>query len=373
MDRLKLEALSYIQSLANPEMQDKAAIQNVLLSRKVENLRLRFADYRKIERQAIALMGKVDYTDIAPSIAWVAPKDLKLWRFYRDVLSSAPFDGRPGRVIYGFVVDRNTGGVMGIFEVGSDMAILGPRDVHIGWKHEDRFGGGMLRHVYNLGTCVPVQPFGWLTGGKFIASATASKDVFDIWLRRYGDKLAAGVTTSLYGKSSQYERLKEWQYLGETNGTIGIAHISKDGRKLLSRFVKEYAEVKQYGASGSGVAGLSGNTLNVFINACKTLGLEPSNYSAKQPRGVYFAEMGQNALRFLRREIDDFLPDTETMKDKAAFWLKRWYQMRLPKKLAEIQQFDFNTYTIQSQIEYINARLNHADVGEIESRVSTTD
>lgn len=363
MDELAERTRQYIVSLGSADMQNKEAIQDVLLARKLENLKKRSSKHGRIERKALGLLGRVDYTKIEPRIAWVAPKDLPLWKYYRDILSSAPFDGRPGRVTFGFVIDGASLGILGIFEIGSDMSVLGPRDKHIGWQHHDRFAHGMLRHVFNLGTCVCSQPFGWLTGGKLIASCMATSDVSELWRRRYGDELAAGVTTSLYGKSSQYERLKRWKYLGNTKGSIGIAHMNKNGRQLI----KQYCDTLPPSGTGrshsrAGAVGGYANTLNYFINACKGLGVAPSDYSANQPRGVYFSAMANNACAYLRRETDNLSVDANTIAEEVEFWHGRWYQMRLPKKIEDIETFDYNWYSLSGQMRYIAERLRGPSV-----------
>lgn len=367
MDGLAADLYTYITSLQNATTDTgKEAIQSVLAERKIENLIERRPIHSRIEAQAVALMRRVDYSNIKPQVAWADKRTLPLWRYCRDVLSSAPFDGRPGRCMFGFVVDAISRGILGIFEIGSDLSVLGPRDRHIGWSHSQRFAKGMLRHVFNLGTCVPVQPFGWLCGGKFIASAMTAREVGTIWRRRYGDWLVAGVTTSLYGRSSQYERLREWAYLGTTNGSIGIAHISREYRRKMQIFLDD-SEPNVYGRSSKALGGPGGglvSTLNSFLHTCDRLGLDPQQYSAQQPRGVYLAELGKAALPFLRQETDDPELIQEPLESKADYWLDRWYTMRWPKKRAEIESFDYGQYTLYGRLK---SAEKSAAVGELES------
>lgn len=53
-----------------------------------------------------------------------------------------------------------------------------------------------------------LPPYNYLLGGKLISYILASDEVREVFSRKYGktkyDQLAAIFTTSLYGKSSQY-------------------------------------------------------------------------------------------------------------------------------------------------------------------------
>ena len=84
-----------------------------------------------------------------------------------------------------------------------------------------------------------LPPYNYLLGGKLISYLLASKEVRQIYERKYKDKLTlidkrkshqlAGIfTTSLYGRSSQYNRLKYdgrllYNKIGETKG-FGTLH-----------------------------------------------------------------------------------------------------------------------------------------------------
>jgi hypothetical protein len=282
----------YVESLRQDDHQSKEGIRRVLLGRKLDNLLQLRDDLKKIEGKCLSLLSRVDYADIDPAMVFSSPKDRPVWNYLRHVLSSAPHQDRPGRALFLFCVDRRSKGIMGIVDVGSDLATLGPRDRHIGWKMTDRLTGGGLRFLANMGTCVAVHPFGILTGGKFMSEAVSSRNMAQIWKRRYGDPLAGITTTSLYGKSSQYNRIPHYAYLGTTDGTIGTGHISTAGHRMFVQFLKSRKFQTTHGrhGTGGGPGGGFTNRLNSFIHVCDILGLDPSEYSAKQPRGVYFAE-----------------------------------------------------------------------------------
>jgi hypothetical protein len=74
----------------------------------------------------------------------------------------------------------------------------------------------------DLSVCVSTQPIGWHWNlGKLLALlATTLGDAFQ---ERYGEDLRGIVTTSLYGRGSQYNRV--YRFLGYTKG-FGHEHVS---------------------------------------------------------------------------------------------------------------------------------------------------
>ena len=223
-------------SIQHTHPRTKDEVRQVLLQRKRENLIGHRAKLKRAQGAAMRLIGQVEYERIRPRMVYCAPKDKPTWDYLRHCVSSAPWQDRPGRALRLFCVDERSGGVLGIVDMGSDLQTLGPRDRHIGWSHRRKMKGGGLRHVANLGTCVCVAPFGWLTGGKCMSVMMTGREFGRDWHRRYGDRLAAVTTTSLYGKSSQYNRLKEYVHLGNTNGG-GVSHLDNASYKLLKAFV----------------------------------------------------------------------------------------------------------------------------------------
>ena len=347
---------SYLQKLQVEAPKTKDEVRGILLRRKLEQLQLKRDRLKVVQGRALSLMERVNYNNIRPALIFCSPQDRQVWEYMRNVVSSAPWTQRPGRCLYLFCVDGNSGGILGIVDLGSDMFVLSPRDRYIGWTQQRRLTFGGLRHIANLGTCVPVCPFGVLTGGKFMSVAVTSQGIVDVWDHRYGDKLAAISTTSLFGKSSQYNRLNEYEYLGNTNGG-GIAHIDERGKALFKAFLKEVNFKTKYGTGsrGAGPAGGYDNTLNKLMSVCQVLDIDFDIFRSGQPRGVYLALLGDGALEFLRGERDTFEPQTRTQEEIADWWLDRWYSMRWPKKKDEVAAFDYDIYRVDNQIDMIRA------------------
>lgn len=363
MLKLEREVREYLGTLKQTRPKNKAEIRSALLVRKLDNLRQRRATLKRSEVRALRLMGRVDYTKIKPSIVPVTTKkDRALWTYCRHILSSAPWAGRPGRSNYFFCVDDVSGGLLGIVDFSGDLAVLGPRDDHIGWKSEQKYKRGGINRIGAVGTCVSVAPFGWLTGGKFQMMATCTEEFVRFWRQRYDDPLAAVTTTSLYGKSSIYNRLEggsipdefpDVKYLGSTPGG-GIFHIDAAGYDLFLRFLAE----NQQTTRPSGASTLMGGKWNALIAVAGHLRFDLESIKTYQPRGVYMAELGVNALDFLRMNTLELQQELPTIRDVSKWWLGRWYEMRLPKQVDRIRSFDVNMYQVDRQIDYCRRRAD---------------
>jgi hypothetical protein len=235
------------------------------------------------------------------------------------------------------------------------MHALTPRDKHIGWTRTQKFRA--LTHTVNVG--------GLLTGGKFQMSACMSKTIADAWHRRYGNVCAAVDTTSLYGKSSVYNRIPGLHYLGNTGGG-GIAHVSDEGLVILKRFM----DLNGLSSRNSGTSGQVNSKLDRLIRVAETIGITLDKIATHQPRGVYFGPMGENTLPFLRGETTDLRPYNRTLDDVRAWWMDRWYAMRWPKVASTVRAFDANMYAVDEQIE--RCRLRGRSI-EIDATVPTVE
>lgn len=363
--KLEAEARQVLADLTSQarDSSSKEDVRQQMARMRLEQILINRKNFRAVQGRAIELMSRVDYEKVRPRLIVASPADIVVWRFIRSVVSSAPFSGRYGRGWQMFCIDENTRGILGVVEICSELTVLGPRERYIGWTQHARFKQRRLNNVANMGTCVSVQPFGLLTGGKFMASASASADVVQMWLTRYGDPLAAVTTTSLYGKSSVYERLREWDYAGETPG-VGVFHLYGDRLHTLREFLRENGFRTRTG----GIAEPPETRWSVLQAACSRLNVPFESVGSRQPRGVYIALGSEDSRPFLQGTTETFTPTKEDQTAKQAYWLERWYAMRLPKVRDEIKAFDWKTYMLDAQIE--RARMMMSASAELDgSRV----
>lgn len=359
MLKMETEARDAIHSIQSTVPTCKEDVRRVLLQRKLDNLLELRRILKPLEGKAVSLMRRVDYSRFRPRLAYVNSDDVPLWRYFRHVVSSAPFQARPYRCLLYWCYDEISGGILGIIDVGSEMQTIGPRDRYIGWTKSQKFGDG-LRRIANVGTCVCVHPFGLLTGGKFQLVACTSTRVVDDWRRRYGDVLGAVATTSLYGKSSVYNRLKEFKYLGNTPGQ-SVANLTNE----VYRTLREFLRVNYIVARATGFGHPTVNRAETLNKCCAVLSIDRQSLSAHQPRGCYFGELGADALRWLRGEVSEFTPQTRSVETIADWWAGRWGSPRWSSQREIIERFDYRTYFVDNQIEIckVAIREGSADSG----------
>ena len=284
--------------------------------------------------------------------------DYNDWKYLRMLISSFEFSIGIGRLIKILILDENTGKVLGVSSIASDVISIGVRDNWIGWTKEDKFEKGKLNQTCIGSTIVPTQPFGYnFLGGKLIASLLCTNDVRDAWENKFDQKLIGMTTTSLYGGHSMYQRIPFWKELGRTTGRILLKpddeHFEKWSKWLKENHLQEY-EHASCGKAGTVfkqndkwvwtfqdtirehadtrdelvdelakqrfsvhdtnvvhdlrsklVHPPSGPKQNVLNRIYSHLGMKSSDYVHGFKRGVYFAPFYENVREYLRSEIEE--------------------------------------------------------------------
>ena len=280
------------------------------------------------------------------------------WKYLRKLISSFEFSIGIGRLIKILILDENTGKVLGVSSIASDVISIGVRDNWIGWTKEDKFEKGKLNQTCIGSTIVPTQPFGYnFLGGKLIASLLCTNDVRDAWENKFDQKLVGMTTTSLYGGHSMYQRIPFWKELGRTTGRI-LLKPDDDHFEKWSKWLKEN-HLQEYEHASCGKAGTvfkqndqwvwtfqdtirehadtrdelvdelakqrfsvhdtnvvhdlrsklvhppSGPKQNVLNRIYSHLGMKSSDYVHGFKRGVYFAPFYENTREYLRSEIEE--------------------------------------------------------------------
>ena len=280
------------------------------------------------------------------------------WKYLRKLISSFEFSIGIGRLIKILILDENTGKVLGVSSIASDVISIGVRDNWIGWTKEDKFEKSKLNQTCIGSRIVPTQPFGYnFLGGKLIASLLCTNDVRDAWENKFDQKLIGMTTTSLYGGHSMYQRIPFWKELGRTTGRILLKpddeHFEKWSKWLKENHLQEY-EHASCGKAGTVskqndkwvwtfqdtirahadtrdelvdqlaeqrfsvhdtnvvhdlrsklVHPPSGPKQNVLNRIYSHLGMKSSDYVHGFKRGVYFAPFYENTREYLRSEIEE--------------------------------------------------------------------
>lgn len=272
------------------------------------------------------------------------------WSNIRKMIHTMDWTPNPGRNIKANVVDRNSGKLLGQLSLASDVTALGVRDEYIGWSREDRFERGMLNHTSIASTIVSTQPLGYnFLGGKLIAMMSTLPELRNYWEEKYGQKLIAIETTSLYGIHSQYNGIPHFKTLGTSKGKINIKpdddiyepwhHWLKENRSewYTDEIINERIRNGKNMGTGEGPSGpVSGIKQKILSKIFKECDIKSSDYHHGYKRGVYLAMMYHNGPEFLRGEISE---DELNMKKKfedGQEYINNWWKRKAKRRYIKL-------------------------------------
>ena len=204
-----------------------------------------------------------------------------------------------------------------------------------------------------------LPPYNHLLGGKLISYILASRNIRQIYREKYKDKvtliegrtvtkLAGLFTTSLYGKSSQYNRMKfrdELLYkpIGETKG-YGTLHLSEETIHAMQEYLKS-EKVLVTNRFGDGPSW----TMRVIRNAGDLLGFDSNvllQHSFK--RNIYFVPLAENYNGFLNGDTKQIKYNDYSLREMTNFWKERWFNKRIerPDVVRNVLNFNANNFEV---------------------------
>lgn len=283
-------------------------------------------------------------------------KQHDLFRIFRYYWSS-PYSEYVGRRIKLIIRDGALPNkpVIGIAALGSPIIHIPERDEFIGWDVAMRTKN--LIYAMDAYVIGALPPYNYLLGGKLVSYILASKEVREIYRKKYKDKVTlidkrkanqlVGIfTTSLYGKSSQYNRLKYknellYKPIGETKG-FGTLHLSEETIEKMQEYLKS-EKIFITNKFGDGPSW----TMRVIHKAGEMLGFDPHlllKHSFK--RNIYFIPLGQNWKAFLNGQSKKPLYYNYSKDELVQFWKERWLENRkqnpeIIEKVLEFEPYDF--------------------------------
>lgn len=278
-------------------------------------------------------------------------KQHDLFRIFRYYWSS-PYSEYVGRRLK--LIIRDAGllhkPVIGIAALGSPIIHIPERDEWVGWDVQTRTAN--LNYTMDAYVIGALPPYNYLLGGKLISYLLASTEVRKIYETKYKDKitlisgkkrdrLVGLFTTSLYGRSSQYNKLMFndrllYQPIGETKG-YGTLHLSKETFSAMQEYLK---------AKGINISNKFGSgpiwTMRLINKAGELLNFDPDfllKHSFK--RGIYFIPFAENAIEFLNGETNKIKYTDYSKNELVDFWKERWLKIRKqnPKIIEEVLSF----------------------------------
>jgi hypothetical protein len=258
-------------------------------------------------------------------------KQHDLFRLFRYYWSS-PYSEYVGRRIKIIVRDYALPArpVIGIAALGSPIIHIPERDDYIGWNKSERTKRiNYMMDAYIIGA---LPPYNYLLGGKLISYLLTSKGIREIFKKKYQgsnySEIAGIFTTSLYGRSSQYNRLKidgrkVYIPIGETRG-FGTLHLTGETIGAMIGLLKEN-NIFVGNVFGEGPSW----TMRVIRTAGDLLGFDADQllmHSFK--RKIYFVPFAENTKEFLIGENKSLRFYSYSVEYLTSHWKQRWYNQR---------------------------------------------
>lgn len=272
-------------------------------------------------------------------------KESKLFFWWNLAWWSLPFERPIGRQMRFILWDKGHDAPFGLIGLQSPPLQSKVRDDFLGLKSEDEgYWINMSLYGQRIGA---LPPYNQLLGGKMVGLSLTSNELRDSYKEKYLNRktrmrkrvipsdLLFITTTSAFGKSSIYDRIKYndekvSQFLGMTSGS-GTFHIPDDLFALLLKYLdkKDVNVERGYGNGPS-------RKLRLLKLAFEHLGVpQYSEHNVK--RGIYLFPNVSN--------LDGVLHDDEKPKwynrpvaDLNSYWLDRW---AIPRTSREEFKGDF--------------------------------
>lgn len=106
------------------------------------------------------------------------------------------------------VIDKKTGGIMGIVAVSDLRTTWRIVLAHFGWHEYPDLKQDHQHQLLMLRRCLPLAEFGAMTGGKLLALLVTSRDIIRMLEIKYSYQFLYFGIFTLHARTSQYNRLQ---------------------------------------------------------------------------------------------------------------------------------------------------------------------
>ncbi|SCZ64708.1 Druantia anti-phage system protein DruA [Thiohalomonas denitrificans] len=357
--RLENAHVAFQQALFH---QDKDYLRSIHAATKTVNPIIKFTNVFRLfqkHRQLFRNGEKISVAQIKPKLYLVENGRGKWHEIYQIVRSlwSLPYSRGYGRRLRFVVFDEHHEAVIGILGLQSPPADLSCRDELFSYPSQRKLE--LVNHTLDAHTVGAIPPYSHILGGKLVAGLLASDAVRRAYWRTYISKkttindrlisqpLVAITTTSAFGRSSIYNRLKYQNRLlaepiGYTKG-YGMVHFDDHYNDI-----KTWLESKGLLVPSGFGHGPKVRWQNTTI-ALRALGLPTELLRHGLAREVFLfrlttsLERGMSGGAFGR-------PIALGMDDYSKFWTERWAVPR-SKRMPNWSRFE--------SVEWINSTLRN--------------
>jgi hypothetical protein len=280
--------------------------------------------------------------DISPLMVEVLSEPEELLFRYASLHWSIPVSSGYGRRLRYLIMDEANGKLIGLIGLADPVIALTARDRWIGWDDTQRLN--RLKNVMDAYVLGAVPPYSFMLCGKLVAMLAASNEVRDRFAEKYGGvasrirqepmdgRLALITTTSAFGRSSLYNRLKMdgrklYESVGFTKG-FGEFHFSNGVYEALAEYVATYSDpTYRHARWGKGFR----NRKEVVKKCLSLLGLSPTLLNHGIQREVFVVPLASNTNEFLRGEAS--APEWLDLKaaEVGSFFRERWLMKRVER------------------------------------------
>lgn len=241
--------------------------------------------------------------------------------------------------------------VMGILSLGSSIVRCKERDEWIGWSLEQRRHN--LISIMDITVLGAVPPYSLLLGGKLMCYLAASDQIRNYYRRNYAGRkteqlkrcandLALLVTSSLFGRSALYNRVRYGdeeliEPVGHTGG-YGTLHLSPTTIDLMKQLLSE-RDILPANRFGDG----PNWKMRLVRGACDVLGI---SHEAVLHHGLrkslYVLKTAHNSLEYLRGESESPEYRRRPAKQLVTYWKERWLRRRAenPEIIEKVRAFN---------------------------------
>ncbi|MGA3286738.1 MAG: Druantia anti-phage system protein DruA [Bacteroidota bacterium] len=328
--------------LTPPVEYDKEIIRASMDVKRQEQI-LKHSDWLKkhihLAHRNLAFGSQVLESKITPVIEVCRTQEqfdlFRVCRFYW----TSPYSEYVGRRIKLLIRDSSLPDkpIIGIAALGSSIIHIPERDEWVGWDIKTRTRNLVYTmDAYILGA---LPPYNYLLGGKLVSYILASNEVRNIFSHKYKNKitniskrkanrLACIFTTSLYGKSSQYNRIKFDNRLlyipiGKTKG-YGTLHLTDETFDAMRELTKS-RKIIITNRFGDGPIW----RMRVIRTASELLGFDP-NFLLQHSfqRNIYAIPLAHNFKEFLTGIHSKLNYFDYPLSSIVEYWQTRWLKQR---------------------------------------------
>lgn len=337
LNRLKEAGFEGEEELSVPDSKDAyRAVHSLARQHEIDKRSHRIEKAWQRHQEKFAHPSEIDPAQIDPSLDIIERGDSRkneLWRLARFYWS-LPYSGGYGRRIRFLIWDAHVEKLLGIGGLQSPPLDFRPRDELLEYPEGEKpFFVNQTMDAFTVGA---VPPYSTLLGGKLAAMALGATELREEYSRRYEGKetemkgrvlpanLVAVTTTSAFGKSAMYDRVRDSKgetivrSIGMMEETHGSYHFNGIYPKL-KEFVKTQEGIDQEHGFGTGPR----IRWQVIRKALRLANLSRDLLKHNVPREAFLVPHIHNLRSYVETgEGPDWI--SRNFEDLAAHWKQRW-------------------------------------------------